>query len=181
LIGFPLRWKSHGMIWPVACSSCRVRSTCASSTARSRGTSGNIRPSPFFVSPGSSRSQPAFRSRWCFCRVRISDFTRQPESSKRRGEWRSCRAPDVGSAACAAGLSPSSSQRASRRRHGMFFARVPPPTTGPEGARRTGRRRGGCVRLTRRGCYHRRRSKEGPHGRCGNMAEPAAGRMARHS
>ena len=64
------------MIWSLSCSSTRVCSSCSSSTSRNPGINGRLRPSPSLPSPGSSRSQPASRSTWCSCRVRVSDWIR---------------------------------------------------------------------------------------------------------
>src|SRR6266481_1647726 len=80
LIGFPERWNIQGMIAPVVFSSAMVRSRWRSRTARRSGVSGNCRPSPFLVSPGSRRSHPLRKSTWAHRRVRISDFTRQPRA-----------------------------------------------------------------------------------------------------
>lgn len=47
--------KSQGIILPVFAN-------CSSRIARSLGVKGKFRPLPFFVSPGSSLSHPAFKS-----------------------------------------------------------------------------------------------------------------------
>src|SRR6266487_4771995 len=66
LIGSPSRWKkSQGMISPVSRARVSALFFCASKTLRRAGMRGNCRPSPFFVSPGLSLSQPALKST-CF-------------------------------------------------------------------------------------------------------------------
>src|SRR5206468_10723299 len=57
-IGLPFRRNTQGTIRDWACSILLVYSRCRSSTVRNVGVSGNILPERFFVSPGSSRSQP---------------------------------------------------------------------------------------------------------------------------
>jgi len=78
LIGSPLRCRTHGIIRPVASWIASVCSNCCLRASRNSGTRGNIRPSLFFVSPGSSRSHPELKSTCDHWRVKISESIRHP-------------------------------------------------------------------------------------------------------
>jgi len=78
LIGRPERWKTRGQ----TILSCRwtfsVIVRCCSSTSRSSRVIGNVRPSPFFVLPGSSLTSPPAKSTWRHSSARTSLSIRQP-------------------------------------------------------------------------------------------------------
>jgi len=62
LIGRPERWKTRGQTACVCRGRFSVSTRCCSSISRSSRVMGNVRPSPFFVVPGSSRTSPASKS-----------------------------------------------------------------------------------------------------------------------